>query len=333
MDGLRTPALVTGATGFIGRRLVARLLGSGSSVVALALPDEPLPEDLGDGVRIVRGDVRRPEDVEEAVGGTGTVFHLAALVGATGPYEAHWEVTALGSRNVYRAAAAAGARVVVTSSVCAYGDRIARDVCSEDSPRGAYQGPYGRAKQAQEDFALEARDRGLEVVVVRPANVYGVGSGPWVEGLAAALRAGILPVLGGGHGNAGLVHVENLVDALCLLAGSERAVGRVYNVCDGLDVTWRRYMEDLARILGVDPPKAAALEPLRRAALANEDPAALVPPRDPSVFPLELLNLVGSDNRFDTRRLRYELGWKPRVTYAEALEEIRAHLTGGAAPS
>jgi nucleoside-diphosphate-sugar epimerase len=238
-----------------------------------------------------------------------------------------------GSRNVYRAAAAGGARVVVTTSICAYGDRIARDVCAEDSPRGAYQGPYGRAKQAQEDAAFEAREGlGLDVAVVRPSNVYGVGSGPWVEGLSAAIRAGLLPVIGDERNNAGLVYVDNVVDALLLIAAEPATAGRIYNVCDGLDVTWRRYMDDVAAIVGAAPPKSAPLEPLLAAARANEDPAACVPPADPGVFPLELLNLMGSDNRFDTRRLREELGWKPRVGYEEALAAIRAHLApaGGA---
>ncbi|MDJ0864546.1 MAG: NAD(P)-dependent oxidoreductase [Myxococcota bacterium] len=328
MSGVRAPALVTGAGGFIGRRVVARLLADGVETRALLLPDEAAPGDWGDRVRIERGDVRDPEAVREAVRGTGTVFHLAALVAEAGDdYAAHWAVTAEGSRNVYAAAAAARARVVVTTSICAYGDRIQRDVCREDSERGAYQGPYGRAKQAQEDLALEAHERdGLAVSIVRPANVYGVGSRPWVDLLGEAIRAGAIAVLGDGSGNAGLVHVDNLVDALMRVAASDAAIGRTYNVCDGLDVTWRQYMDDLARLQGVAGPGTVPREPLLEAARANEDPPALVGPRDAAIPPLEMLNLVGSDNRFDTTRIREELGWAPRVGYDQALEEIGAYL-------
>ena len=74
--------------------------------------------------------------------------------------------------------------------------------------RGAFQGPYCRAKQGQEDVAFEVREAGgLEVTIVRPSNVYGAGSGPWVEGMTALIRADLLAVLGDGSGNAGLVHV------------------------------------------------------------------------------------------------------------------------------
>ena len=326
MGDLRGPVLVTGAGGFIGRRVVAALLESGQTVVAMALPDEALPAQWGERVRVARGDVRDRAAVEAAISGVGTVIHLAALVGIGGTYEDHWSVTAEGSRNIYEAAAQHGARVVVTTSICAYGDRIAADLCSEESPRGAYQGAYGRAKQAQEDIAHEVREAtGLEVVIVRPSNVYGVGSGPWVEGILAMIEADLLAVLDEGSGNAGLLHVDNLADALLLLASDEDAVGRTYNVCDGLDVTWARYFDDLAGMIGKAPLPRAPQAALREAACANEDLAACGDPVDPTVLPLEALNLFGSDNRFDTERLR-SIGWKPRIDYEQGLRLIREDL-------
>ncbi len=143
--------------------------------------------------------------------------------------------------------------------------------------------------------------------------------------LSTLIRSGSMFVIGDGSGNAGLVHVENLVDALMRIATSEASIGGIYNVCDGMDVSWRRYMDDLAEILGVAPPPSVPAEPLFAAARANEDPAAGVGPRKEGVPPLELLNLVGSDNRFDTQRIR-ELGWSPRVSYEQALAEIATHL-------
>ena len=237
-------------------------------------------------------------------------------------------MTAEGSRNVYSAASAGKVRVVVTTSICAYGERIARGECTEESERGAHQGPYGRAKQAQEDFALEAHERdGLAVTILRPSNVYGAGSRPWVQMLADLLAAGAMMVVGDGSGNAGLVHVENLVDALVLAAAEERAIGRIYNVCDGLPVSWRRYIDDMAAIVGASPPPSIPRQDLYALAMANEDPDALVGPRSEEIPPLEMLNLIGSDNRFPTDRIRGELRWEPRVGYEAALDELRGFLT------
>ena len=327
MPNFDSPVLVTGATGFIGRRLVAQLLDEDVTVRALALPQEDAPLAWGDRVEVIRGDVRKLPEVERAVDGAAAVFHLAALVGATGSYEDHWTVTVEGSRNVYAAAAANAARVIVTTSICAYGDRIARDVCREDGQRGAWQGPYGRAKQGQEDAAIQAQeDNGLAVTIVRPANVYGVGSGPWVEGMLALIAAGAIAVVGEGSGNAGLVHVDNVADALRLLLHNNASVGRTYNVCDGLDVTWRGYMDDLCALVGAPALPSVDAHELRTAALQNENLKGHVEQKEFSVFSLEALNLVASDNRFDTARIREDFGWTPRVSYETGLAQIAADL-------
>ncbi len=327
LQSIRAPAAVTGATGFIGRRLVGRLRGAGIETRALLLPGEGVPPEF-DEVQCMHGDVRNPGEVAAFLDGAGTVFHLAALVAEqNADYDAHWSVTAEGSRNVYSAASARKIRVVVTTSICAYGERIARDECREESERGAHQGPYGRAKQAQEDFALESHERdGLAVTILRPSNVYGAGSRPWVQMLAELLAAGSMMVVGDGSGNAGLVHVENVIDALVLAAAREQAIGRIYNVCDGLPISWRQYIDDMAAIVGAPPPPGVARQDLYALALANEDPAAGVGPRSEEIPPLEMLNLIGSDNRFPTERIRSELGWVPRVGYEAALDELRGFL-------
>ncbi len=328
MTRIPEPILVTGAGGFIGRRLVEHLLNDGYRVDGMFLDAEPVPKTWKDRVGVIRADVRNGEDVLGAVRGHGTVFHLAALLTGGASFADHWAVTAEGSRNVYQAAAAENARVVVTTSICAYGDKIARETCREDEPRGEFQGAYGRAKQAQEDIADEIRKAtDLDVRIVRPANVYGAGSGPWVELLGAGLLAGMIAVPGDGSGNAGLVHVENVVDALVLIAASEQARGRTYNVCDAMDISWRRYMDDLAAIVGAESPADVALETLLSAARANENPAQHEDQKDPGILSLEAINLIGSDNRFDTSRITSELGWTPRVSYQAALQEIKDAFT------
>jgi nucleoside-diphosphate-sugar epimerase len=321
------PVLVTGGTGFIGRRLIDRLLTMNLEVVSFALPDEPVPDHWGENVKVLRGDITKAEDVNAAMSGISTVFHLAAVV-SMGSYDVHWAVTVEGSRNVYDAAVAEGTKVVLASSIVVYGDQIQTKRCHEGLDHGEYQGAYSRAKMAQEKLALAYHgDRGMSLVVVRPANVYGAGSGPWVEGLVALLEADMLPVIGDGSGDAGLVHVANLVEAFLLAAADPKAEGQVYTACDGLDVTWGRYFNDLAAMVGKSPLPHVPLEPLIEAARELEDPPNLKAMDGMPTFPLEILNLIGYSNRFETRKLREELGWQPTVTYAEALQEIRASLT------
>ena len=164
----------------------------------------------------------------------------------------------------------------------------------------------------------------MPTTIVRPANVYGLGgASAWGDRFIALIEATGGFVIGDGERNdAGLVYVENLADAIVLAATAEAAIGRTYNVCDEEPVTWRRYTDDLARIAGKPPPPTLPLEALRAAALANEDPAALIGPRAHDLPTLEGLNLVGYNNRIDAARIREELGWRPRVQYLQAIEEI-----------
>lgn len=323
------PVLVTGGTGFIGRRLIDRLLEMNQEVVSFALPGEPVPDHWGDEVKVLRGDITTAEDVNAAMSGIRTVFHLAAVVGM-GAYDVHWAVTVEGSRNVYDAAVANGTKVILASSIVVYGNQIQTEICHEGLEHGEYQGAYSRAKMAQEKLALTYQaDRGLELVVVRPANVYGAGSGPWVEGMLGLIQTDMLPIVGDGSGNAGLVHVANLVEAFLLVAADPSAVGQVYTACDGLDVTWGRYLNDLAAMVGKSPLPNAPLEPLIRAAREHENPSRLEAMDGMPTFPLEILNLVGYDNRFESAKLREELGWQPTFTYDDALLEIRSSLATG----
>ncbi|MCP5070629.1 MAG: NAD(P)-dependent oxidoreductase [bacterium] len=325
--------LVTGGTGFIGRRLVDRLLGMNVEVVSFALPDEAVPDHWGERVRVLRGDITTPTDVRAAMAGIDTVFHLAAVVGL-GSYEEHWRITVEGSRHVCEAAVSEGAKVMLASSIVVYGDQIQTERCHEGLEHGRFQGAYSRAKMAQEKLALEYHsERALKLVVVRPANVYGAGSGPWVNMLIGLMQADALNVIGDGSGNAGLVHVANLVEAFVLAAADPNSNGQIYTACDGLDVTWARYCDDLAAMIGKAPPPRVPLESLVQAAREHENPEALEQMEGMPTLPLELVNLMGYSNCFETAKIRKELGWQPKVSYSEALDEIRASLETAPAPS
>ena len=111
---------------------------------------------------------------------------------------------------------------------------------------------------------------------------------------------------------------------LSWLATDENALGRIYTVCDGLDVTWSRYLGDLAAIKGIEELPHADRDELIAAARLHENPEELRGMEGLPTLPLEYINLAGYSNRFDCTRVREELGWRPDFGYEEALEELRA---------
>ncbi|WP_193164507.1 NAD-dependent epimerase/dehydratase family protein [Microbulbifer hainanensis] len=315
---------VTGAGGFIGRHLVAQLLERGCYVTALMLAGEPVPAAWEGRVRTVTGDVRRLAAQAEEIGKIDTIFHLAAVVSDWGARQEHVDITVHGTRQAILLALKWNARFVVTTSVAAFGSAMGTGTLNEETPRGVPASSYEYAKQQQEDVTLKAvREQGLRAVIVRPANVYGVGS-VWVNRFREFLAEKRPSLLGSGDWDAGLVHVRNLIDALVLVAESDRiGNGEIFVISDGQGITWKQYLDALAQTLSLPAPKsipnflARLLAPLmeffgKLMRLKNAPPVTNLGYR-----------LTGVESIFDASKARSVLGYQPKITLEEAMQEIR----------
>ncbi len=319
--------LVTGGCGFLGRALVEQLLNQTThDIRVLALAQEPAPTHWPTRVTVVRGDITQAADVARATEGCTQIFHLAAMVGDSGTREQHERVTVGGTAHVFDQARRSQAEVILTTSICAYGDAIQKGECREDTPPGKPQGLYGQAKQGQERLAWRFRDEGGRVCVVRPANIIGPGCGPWLLDAAKALRQGLPALVGGGKGNAALAIVDNVADFMVQASCTPQAYGQAFNIHDGLPVTWAAYFNDLAKLMQTPAPKsiprgvaylgASLAEPLFRRFMPSQRPPVT----------REALNLIAWDNRFPLDKAQ-ALGWTPKLGYAQIMARIQQDIT------
>lgn len=241
--------LVTGASGFIGRRLAIALARRGDAVACLVRPtSDTLP--LRDfPIELVPGDISRPDSLDRAVKGKDWIFHLAGIIQAVdGP--AFDAVNAVGTRNLVQACLRSSPRpgkFVFVSSIAASGPNASgRPLTESDEPRPV--SAYGRSKLAAERVVLEA-GTGMAVTIVRPPNVLGPGSKE-LEGAVRLLRRGLVPAFGDGRQRTSLIDVDDLVAALILAAENPRSAGQTYFVTDGRAYSWTEIAATVAEEFG-----------------------------------------------------------------------------------
>jgi nucleoside-diphosphate-sugar epimerase len=325
VSGQRTDrCLVTGASGFIGSHLVRRLVREGHEVRCLTRATSDTSALAGLDVEFVRGDLTDARAVAGAVAGCDLVVHCGALVSDWAAVKEIRRINVGGTRNVVDAALAASVRRVVhISTTDVYGYPGGRKV-DERRPQTGFANWYAQTKREAE---IEVRrlegQAGPEVVILRPATVYGPGSKEVVGEMAKAISRRQMLMIDRGRAIAGLVYIENVVDAVMLALG-DKAAGEAFNVTDGLDVTWKRFLADIAAGLGYAPPRWSIPRSVAWAIAATLEHGyrtlhTLTGLTSPALLSRQAVHVLGRDQDFSNLRIREALGWEPRVSYAAGL--------------
>lgn len=255
--------LVTGGAGFIGSRLVARLLDQGYQVRVLDNLSSGDIDRLPPQAELVKGDIRDVPLLDQALDGVTLVFHLAAMVSVIQsvqqPLEAQ-SINATGTLQLLEAARRAGVRRVVQASTCAiYGDNSDLPLSESAAPRPL--SPYALTKLAAEQAGqLYHSLYNLEVVALRFFNVYGPGQNPNSDYAAAIprflqqLRAGqTVTIFGDGLQSRDFVFLDDIVQALWVAGTANNVAGEVFNVASGEAHAIIDVAENLADALQVKP--------------------------------------------------------------------------------
>ena len=272
------PLLVTGATGFLGRALIARLRAERPELPLRALVRSATSAGLPPGVEVVAGDLEDPPSLAAAVSGAAAIVHAAAAL-ASADRRRLERVNVEGTGALAAAARAAGVRrFLLVSTSAVYGPSPSGEPRPESAPL-APQGPYAASKAAAERAASEALGGGAELVVVRPTGLYG----PRRELYAHRLRAlGRLPFrveLPGGE-RVQPCHVADAVSALLRCLAAPAAGERRFNLAGRSALTIDELDARLAALAGIRLRRARLPVPLARAlvalrlALAPREPEA-----------------------------------------------------------
>lgn len=321
----RKRILVTGATGFLGKALIQRLLATGLQPQALARRSMRVSSLEELGIPVVVGDAADKRAVEEAVRGTDAVIHCAGRMGSQGTWEEFYRDSVESTKNVLEASREAGAkRAIYVSSLGIYGTPHNGNRITETTPCDPYpekRGSYSRAKIEAEKLVVQfARETGFPVTIFRPGIIYGRGRALPTAPLAfpSPITASFM-VIGSSRTLLPLNYLENLLDAFELALESSESAGQQYNIVDDEQLTSGMYHSIRGEIDGTRAVFVPSL-PIRLVA-----PGILFVPRrfkngKLGTFSPHALAGALKSVRFDTSNIRQQLGWKPRFSLAEAIK-------------
>ncbi len=263
MRAVPDTTVITGATGWLGSGLVASMLATdgiasrpGHLRLLVHSAKDAATVAPSDRVEVVVGDVTRPDDVErlfdglDGPDGVVDVIHTAGVIHPTtmADFEA---INHRGTTNVLASAARAGVRRMVhVSSNSPFGTNPSRsDTFRNDEPYHPYLG-YGTSKMHGEQRVLEAVDRGLDVVMVRPPWFYGPHQPARQTTFFTMIRTGRFPVLGDGGQRRSMAYVDNLVQGIVRAELVPTEPGLGWWIADARAYTVREIVETVGRALG-----------------------------------------------------------------------------------
>jgi len=319
-------AFVTGGSGFIGGRLLARLRSEGHEVRALARSPAAAEKVRAQGAEPVMGELSDVASLRAGADGCQLAFHAAATLGDWGRREDFERGNVEGTRNVLAACAEAGVGRVVhvsTEAVLLAGRPLVE--VDETAPlRPDSRALYSATKARAEQLAVTASRDGFATVAVRPRFVWGAGDTTLLPAMVELVRSGRFAWVGGGRHRTSITHVDNVVEGL-VLAAARGLPGAVYFVTDGDPVVFREFVSELLETQGVQAPQRSLPTPVAGALAAVGEAAWRLLPL-PGQPPLTRFAYWASSQECTIRidKAREQLGYAPAVSIEDGLAGLRA---------
>jgi nucleoside-diphosphate-sugar epimerase len=259
--------LVTGANGWLGRRVVRALTeghpemgphgAGGRRVRMLVLPGEKVDDLLALGAEKVEGDLRDPAAARSLVVGAagGTLIHLAGIIHPTRSTREFFEVNVEGTKAVVTEAGKAGVnRAIVMSSNSPIGvSRNPFEVFDEESPYNPYMG-YGRSKQEMEEWLRAGgNDKNLPpITIIRAPWFYGPEQPARQTRFFSMIKDGRFPIVGDGHNRRSMGYVDSLASGILLAAQAPQAAGKIYWLADERPYPMKEIVDTVRDVLRDD---------------------------------------------------------------------------------
>ncbi len=232
---------ITGASGFIGGRLVERFCFDTKARVKALIHNRNHATRIDRfDIEIITGDILDKKLLFEITKGVDYVIHCA--FGKTADPKLNERITVDGTKNILESSLSNRVKCVIYfSTMSVYGYPL-HSRCNEQTPTKKVAGDfYNNDKIEAEKVASKYQSRGLPLVILQPTMVYGPYGKIWTTDIVKQIQDEGLFLVNRGEGLANPVYIDNVVDAVFLALNSKRALGEKFIISDGVGVPWRKF--------------------------------------------------------------------------------------------
>jgi nucleoside-diphosphate-sugar epimerase len=308
---------VAGASGKVGRRLIAFLHQRHMRVVALV-------RSRSSASALPKGTLIRLVDLQTGYGLPESLRDVTHLVNLTGKVDVSaserelYEANVVPTSHLLTNAPPKLRRFVHVSSIAVYGKKL-RPPIDENSPRAA-DGPYARTKLEGERQALRHATH-LPVVILQPGIIYGPTFEAGFYAMLRQLQKGTARLIGTGTNRLPLVHVDDVVQGIYGALSADVPSGSVFLLTPSESITQAQAFSAAAKLLGVKPPTRHVSPAVAKLAARAHLFVRRLQGQSPSITP-EMINQLSSDRFFDSSRARKQLHWRPSISFKTGLKQV-----------
>ena len=318
--------LVTGATGFLGKKLAFRLLELGFNVTGIGR-NESIGKELSEhGVTFISCSLEDRESILSVCKDKDFVFHSGALSSPWGKYNAFYNSNVIGTQNVLDGSKKAGVKrfihVSTPSLYFHYDERL--NVKEDDLIPNTFVNAYAKTKFLAEQLVDNAFIDGLPTITIRPRALFGPGDNAILPRLINVCEKGFFPKMTDDNVLVDITYVENVVDALILcMNSSPETLGQKYNITNGVQIDLYSVIEDVMKQLGKDFKYknlsfkkaftvARVLEFVSRTVLLGKEP----------ILTKYTVSVLSKSQTLNIDKAKKELGYEPRISIEEGMHNF-----------
>jgi len=324
---------VTGATGFIGGRLLKRLLNDGYEVKCLARDKAKgkILEKLG--AEVYMGDLSDPDSLVDFPQGCEYVYHIAAFVSDWGKKYDFYKSNVQATKVLLEASRKHEIKrfIFMSSSTVVWNSSFWK-IHNLENINETYPCPqnhndhYNHSKYLAERAVIDfSKNNNLETVVLRPSNVWGAGDTVILPRIIRAAKKKFLIPMGSGKNDSTPCHVDNLVESMILASTSESAPGKIYFINDGKKINYYQFIQDQLHAADVSwTPKFKIPYKLGyMMAFILEIIFTLIRSKTPPVLTRFAVAALSGNRSYSILRAKKDLNYSPVISYSEGLKRLR----------